>query len=102
VKIANARGVELPPAPRHSLREEVDKLGKKTGAEFDRDFVRQVGIKAHEQDIKTFEKAGKNVKDPELRAFAQKSLPMLREHLAAAQKLPESGQNAAAMGASKH
>lgn len=102
VKIANARGVELPPAPRHSLRSEVDKLGKKTGAEFDRDFVRQVGIKAHEQDIKTFEKAGKDVKDPELRAFAQKSLPMLREHLAAARKLPGSGQNAAAMGASKH
>jgi putative membrane protein len=101
VKIANARGVELPPAPSHSLRREIDKLGKKNGEEFDRDFVRQVGIKAHEKDIKTFEKAGKDVKDPELRAFAQKSLPMLREHLAAAQKLPESGQNAAAMGAGK-
>lgn len=102
VKIANARGVELPPAPRHSLRREIDKLGKKNGAEFDRDFVRRVGIKAHEKDIKTFEKASKDVKDPELRAFAQKSLPMLRDHLAAAQKLRESGQNAAAMGASKH
>lgn len=102
VKIANARSVELPPAPRHSLRREVDTLGKKSGADFDRAFVRQVGLKAHEQDIKTFEKAARDVKDPELRAFAQKSLPMLREHLAAARKLPESGQNAAAMGASKH
>ena len=33
---------------------------------------------------------------------ARKTLPMPREHLAAAQKLPESGQNAAAMGANKH
>lgn len=102
VKIADTLGVELPPAPRHSLRRQIDKLARKNGAEFDRDFVRQVGIKAHEKDIETFEKAGKDVEDPQLRAFALKSLAMLREHLAAAQKLPESGQNAAAMGASKH
>lgn len=100
--IANARGVELPPAPRHALRREIDRIGKKTGAEFDREFVRRVGIEAHEKDIKTFEKAGKDVKDPELSAFARKALPMLREHLAAAQKLPGSGQDAAAMGAGKH
>jgi putative membrane protein len=101
VKIANARGVELPAAPKHSLRSEIDKLGSKNGAEFDRDFVRTVGIKAHEKDIKLFEKASRDVKDAELKAFVDKSLPMLREHLAAAEKLPQSGKNAAAMGANK-
>jgi putative membrane protein len=101
VKMANARGVELPVAPKRALRRDVEKLGTKNGEEFDRDFVRNVGIKAHEKDIKMFEKAGKDVKDPELKAFVNKTLPTLREHLAAAEKLPQSGKNAAAMGASK-
>ena len=98
VKIANARGVELPAAPGRGLRRDIEKLGKKNGEEFDRDFVRDVGIKAHEKDIKMFQKAGKDVKDPELKAFVDKTLPHLQEHLAAAEKLPQSGRNAAAMG----
>ena len=98
IKIANARAVELPAAPPRALRRDIEKLGKKNGAEFDRDFVRDVGIKAHEKDIKLFEKASKDVKDPQLKAFVDKTLPVLREHLAMAQKLPQSGHNAAAMG----
>jgi putative membrane protein len=101
VKIANAKGVELPAAPKHSLRREIEKLGKKNGAEFDRDFVREVGLKAHEKDIKAFEKASKDVKDADLKAFVDKTLPVLREHLAAAEKLPQSGKNSAAMGANR-
>ena len=101
VKIANARGVELPAAPKRSLRRDIEKLAKKNGDEFDRDFVRNVGIKAHEKDIKLFEKARRKVKDAELKAFVDKTLPVLREHLAAAEKLPQSGKNAAVMGANK-
>lgn len=101
VQIANARGVELPAAPKRALRRDIDKLGKKNGEEFDRDFVRNVGIKAHEKDIKTFEKASKDVQDAQLKAFVDKTLPVLREHLAAAEKLPQSGKNAAAMGANR-
>lgn len=101
VKIANAKGVELPAAPKRALRRDIEKLGKKSGAEFDRDYVREVGLKAHEKDIKLFEKASKDVKDAELKAFVDKTLPTLREHLAAAQKLPQSGKNAAQMGAQK-
>jgi putative membrane protein len=100
-KIANAKGVELPAAPPHGLRRDIEKLGKKSGDTFDRDFVREVGLKAHEKDIKLFQKASKDVKDAELKAFVDKTLPVLREHLAAAEKLPQSGKNAAAMGANK-
>ena len=100
-KIANAKGVELPAAPPHAKRRDIEKLGKKNGDEFDRDFVRKVGIKDHEKDIKIFEKASKDVKDPDLKAFVDKTLPVLREHLAAAERLPQSGKNAAAMGANK-
>jgi putative membrane protein len=95
VKIANARKVELPAAPKRSLRNDIEKLGKKNGDAFDRDFVKNVGIKAHEKDIKLFQKASKDVKDAELKAFVDKTLPVLREHLAAAQKLPQSGKSPA-------
>jgi putative membrane protein len=101
VKIANAKGVEVPAAPPRAMRQDIEKLGKKNGAEFDKDYVRNVGIKAHEKDIKKFQNASKDVKDPELKAFVDKTLPVLREHLAAAQKLPQSGKNAAAMGSGK-
>jgi putative membrane protein len=101
VKIANAKGVELPAAPKHALRRDIEKLGKKNGEAFDRDFVREVGIQAHEKDIKMFQKASKDVKDPELKAFVDRTLPHLQEHLAAAEKLPQSGRNAAAMGNKK-
>jgi putative membrane protein len=92
VKIANAKGVELPAAPRHSMRRDIDKLGKRKGADFDEHFVREVGIKDHEKNIKMFEKASKDVKDADLKAFVDKTLPALREHLAAAQKLPQAGK----------
>jgi putative membrane protein len=97
-QLANMKGIELPPAPPRGLRKDIEKLGKKNGADFDKDFVRQVGIKAHEKDIKLFEKASKDLKDPQLKAFADKTLPTLREHLAQAQKLPQSGKDASAMG----
>lgn len=92
VKIANARQVELPPAPKRALRRDIEKLGKKDGAEFDREFVREVGIEAHEKDIKMFEKAREDVKDPELKAFVEKTLPVLRDHLAQARKLPQAAK----------
>jgi putative membrane protein len=99
--IANAKGVELPAAPKRALRRDIEKLGKKNGEEFDRDFVRDVGIKAHEKDIRMFQRARKDVKDADLKAFVDKTLPVLREHLAAAEKLPQSGKNQAAMGANR-
>lgn len=98
VKIANARKVELPAAPPRALRRDIEKLGKKSGADFDKDFVKEVGIKAHEKDIKLFEKASKDVKDPELKAFVDKTLPVLRDHLAQAQKLPQAGKSAGKAG----
>jgi putative membrane protein len=91
--------VELPAAPTHAMRREIESLAKRTGKEFDQEFVRNVGIKAHEKDIKKFEKARMDVKDAELRAWIDKTLPGLLQHLAQAQKLPQAGKDgAAAMG----
>jgi putative membrane protein len=97
-QLANAKGVELPAAPPRAMRRDIDKLGKKNGDAFDKDFMQNVGIKAHQKDIKEFEKAGKDVKDPEVKAWATKTLPVLKEHLAQAQKLQKGGSDAGSMG----
>ena len=99
-KMANAKGVELPAAPPRAMRRDIEKLGKKQGQEFDTEFVREVGVKSHEKAIKSFEKASKDVKDPELKAYATKALPTLKEHLAMAQKLPQAGDQASKKGGS--
>jgi len=101
-KLANAKGVELPAAPPRAMRQDIEKLGKAEPRQFDQHFVREVGIKAHEKDIKLFEKASKDVQDPELKAFATKTLPVLQQHLAEARKLGGQGKgnDAASMGGS--
>jgi putative membrane protein len=56
------------------------KLEKKSGNDFDREFVEEM-VDDHEKDIKMFEKAASDAKDAEVRNFASKTLPTLREHL---------------------
>jgi putative membrane protein len=98
VQLANSKKMELPAAPPRAKRKDIEKLAKLSGNEFDRRFVREVAIKDHEKDIKKFEKASEKAKDAELKAWINKTLPKLREHLAQAQKLPPIGGDASAMG----
>lgn len=98
VQLANSKKVELPAAPPRDKRNDIEKLAKLTGNEFDQRFMREVGIKDHEKDIKRFEKASEKAKDADLRAWINKTLPKLREHLAMAQKMPQDGVNTNAMG----
>lgn len=99
VQLANSKGLELPAAPGRSKRHDLEKLGKQSGAKFDQMFVKDA-VKDHEKDVKKFEKESGKVKDADLKAWIDKTLPHLREHLAMAQKLQASGKNnAAAMGA---
>lgn len=62
------------------------KLSGKTGAEFDRAFL-QEAISHHEKDVALFEKESTSGSDPELKAFAAKTLPTLRQHLQTARSL---------------
>jgi len=62
------------------------RLSKKTGADFDQEFVEHM-IDEHEKDIKMFEKAASDAKDPDVRSFASKHVADLRQHLQQAQNL---------------
>jgi putative membrane protein len=88
-QIASSHNVALPASLPPDKKKEVDQLGKLSGAEFDRQFVKSVGIKDHHHDIDEFEKAAKSAKSDDVRSFAESTLPTLKKHLAAAEKLPK-------------
>lgn len=59
---------------------------------FDKAYVDQIGVSAHEDAIKLFEEASNEADDPEVKAFASKTLPSLKAHLQEAQSLQKTTQ----------
>ncbi len=59
----------------------------KPSAEFDRGYVRVVGVEDHMANIALFEKARREARDRDLRAWIEKTLPLLRADLGAAKSL---------------
>ena len=57
-----------------------DRLSKLTGEAFDRAYVEEM-VKDHRKDVKAFEQQAARAKDPVLKAWVDKTLPTLREHL---------------------
>ncbi|WP_437588155.1 DUF4142 domain-containing protein [Sorangium sp. So ce1000] len=84
--LAQRKGVLVPKELAQKHRDEVDKLSKKTGAEFDRDYMSRM-VDDHESDVAEFEKASKEAKDADLKSFATASVPQLREHLVQARQV---------------
>jgi putative membrane protein len=58
----------------------MNKLMGLSGDAFDREYISMM-VKDHEKAVKDFEKASTKAQDPDVRAFAAKTLPTLREHL---------------------
>ena len=90
-QIAGVRGVTVPNQLPQDLQAQLRKLSQGSSTAFDRDYLQQVGVKAHEKDIAEFEDASKSVDDEQLKAWIEKTLPTLRQHLAEAQKLSKRG-----------
>jgi putative membrane protein len=61
-------------------RKTLDKLSKMRGAEFDRAYMRDM-VQDHEKDVKKFRQEAEHGSDADLKAFAQKTLPVLEQHL---------------------
>ncbi len=78
-QLAQTKGVTLPQAPDASHQKDLDKLKQKQGAAFDKAYVKSQ-IADHKSTISLFEQASKS-KDPDIAAFAQKTLPTLKMHL---------------------
>ncbi len=82
--IAAKKGIQIPADVNSEQRSEIDKLAKMSGADFDKEYMSAM-VKDHEEDVKEFETQGKEGNDPDIKAFAAKTLPKLQEHLKMAQ-----------------
>jgi putative membrane protein len=65
----------------------IEALQGLSGEGFDRAYVDRVGIQDHEADIRLFENMARDANDADLRAFAERTLPALKEHLNAAKTM---------------
>ncbi len=84
MSIAQKRGLVPPQGMGKDYQSELDKLQKKSGDDFDKTYMERM-VKDHKDTISLFEKEVKDGKDEEIKAFASKTLPVLKEHLQMAQ-----------------
>ena len=68
-----------------------DRLQKLSGKDFDKAYSNHM-VRDHKKDLKEFQDAAKDVTDPDLKAFAQKTAATIQGHLRMAQDLKTSGK----------
>ena len=79
-KLAMDKGIQPPSDLDGKHRKLHDRLSKLSGAEFDRAYVNEM-VKDHRKDVKDFQREADKAKDPDVKAFASKTLPTLQDHL---------------------
>ena len=84
--IAAQKGLTLPAQPGDEEKKTSNDLSQKTAAAFDKAYLSDM-VKDHEKDAKEFEKAIKDLKDPDVKNWATKTLPVVQDHLKMAKEI---------------
>ncbi len=84
--LAAARNVTIPTTPSEKNEESIAQLSKKSGKDFDKDYMDWM-VDDHKNDIKLFEKAAGDTKDESVKTFINNTLPTLRAHLESAKAI---------------
>jgi putative membrane protein len=83
--MAARKGMSLPSQVSAKGKTTMTRLSHLNGAAFDRAYMDDM-VKDHEMDIDEFQLESNDGTDPDLQAFAAKTLPILHEHLQLAQQ----------------
>ena len=86
--LAEEKHIVLPKELDSKHQSTVTKLSKVTGANFDKEFMTEM-VKDHVKDVAKFKEASSTAKDPDLKAWASKTLPTLEEHLTQAKTVAQ-------------
>lgn len=87
--LATSKNIALPATVGQDMTDMMNDLMKKTGKDFDKDYMNSM-VKDHKDDIDMFQKAADDSKDSEVKAFAAKTLPILKKHLSDAEAIVKS------------
>lgn len=87
LRLAGAHGLVLPNEVESTERAKLDRLARLKGPAFDREFVQTVGVNDRQATIARFSAARRSVRDPELVAWIDRTLPELQRQLQQAQTL---------------
>ncbi len=83
--LAARKAVSLPTALDKQHQDDVDKLSKLSGAAFDREYMSMM-VKDHQEDVAEFEREAASGADTDVKQWAERTLPTLRQHLQMAQE----------------
>jgi len=88
--LAQSKSITLPAAADAKHKATHDRLAKLSGAAFDRAYA-QAMLADHRQAVASFKKESQSGNDPDLKAFATKTLPTLQDHLKMAEDINHAG-----------
>lgn len=77
--IATRHHVTLPPVASKEHTDKHRKLREKSGAKFDEEYI-DLMVKDHDKVVSLFEDASSDIQNADLKAFASKTLPVLKKH----------------------
>lgn len=88
-KLAASKGVTLPTDtdPQHKII--ATALKALSGDTFDRQYISQVGVADHKRTHELLEKTQRTATDPALKAYAQKTISVVHQHLMSAQQIAD-------------
>lgn len=97
--LAQSKGVDLPAQPSKKHQAEAKKL--QSASRFDQAYMDHM-VKDHKTDVKKLSDATKSAKDPEVKAFLEKTRDAVQGHLQIAQQLDQlvKGGKSASAGSS--
>jgi len=84
--LADSKKVTVPSDVTMVAKGKAKLMDAKSGADFDKEYADAM-VKDHKKAVADFEKAAKEAKDPDVKAFAAKTLPTLKAHLSMAEEL---------------
>ena len=84
--IAEQKAIQLPQELSGDAQQKYEEMQQLSDAEFDEAYMEDM-VEDHEKDIELFEQQAQSGEDPDLRAFAEETLPTLREHLELAKQV---------------
>lgn len=78
--VAQKKNITLPDSLSADSKKAVDDLTKKSGTDFDKAYINKM-VDDHKATVSMFEDGSKNIKDADLKAFVDKTLPTIKGHL---------------------